>query len=46
MSILYMATRAGDLLSAMVGALATAWYLDYRMRNRSAEVSREVAAHG
>lgn len=36
MSILYMATRAGDLLSGIAGALVVALYVDLRMRRSTA----------
>jgi oligosaccharide repeat unit polymerase len=44
MSILYMATRAGDLLSAIVGALATAWYLEHREKTRGDALTARRAA--
>jgi hypothetical protein len=47
MSILYIATRAGDLLSAIAGALVAALYLDYRaMVPGDRRVAREAAADG
>jgi oligosaccharide repeat unit polymerase len=47
MSILYIATRAGDLLSAIAGALMAALYLDYRaMVHGDRRVAGEPGADG